>query len=315
MPQTAVKSPRGLTSVRRPIVLTSEVTVDANSTKSPDLLKLKNPTGEHFVIREIRFGLRLASGSDALTTGSAVAVKLDLGSQALTNAHVPVWNFGRYLSRDADAPSDPINTVFSPALNLFRWRLRHPLYIPAGAVLACEFQHRGQVPVPITVTVTYVGHSLESSTVPPRIRLPWAASYSSKVFETFSAGTDSSSAAALINPFETPLRLERFTGRLNFSSPSSGLNWAFVADDTLQIKIRHSSGVPLVREFTTFRQVFGAYSHSWEQRGCELESGASYIVTVNKLDDPDADPNDRRFIQADIGMVGWRELQLVGGAK
>ena len=313
MPQPAVKSPRGLTSVRRPIVLTSEVTVDANATKSPDLLKLKNPTGEHFAIREIRFGLQIASGS-ALITGGAVGAKLDLGSQSLTNAHVPVWSFGRYISRDADAPSDSFHQNYPGSPHFFRWKLRHPLYVPSGASLACEFQHRGTVSSPIVASVTYVGHTLETAAAPSRVRLPWTAAYSSKVFLSAAADSDISSAAALINPFSTPIFLERFTGRLNFLVPGSSVNHAFSANSTLLLKIRHSSGVPLVREFTPFRQVFGAYSHSWEQRDSILDPGTSYLVTVDKLADADEHP-ELEALQADVGMVGWRDLKLEGGAK
>ena len=309
MPQNAVKSPRGLTSVRRPIVLTSEVTVDANSTKSPDLLRLRNPTEEHFVIREIRFSVRSASGS-AYLIGGTVSAKLDLGTQPLTNAHVPVWSFGRYISRDADGATNP-HAVFYDTACLFRWKLQHPLYVPAKAVLACEFQHKGIIKVPLTVAVTYIGHTLGTPTIPSRVKLPWVASYSSKIFNRTDADTDVSSATALINPFSIPVYLERFTGRLGFQEAGLALVYSFAANHTLLLKMVHSSGAPLVREFTPFRQVFGAYSHSWEQRGSVLDPGAFYIASINKLADADEPVGDLIF--ADVGMVGWRELNLVGG--
>lgn len=311
MPQNAVKSPRGLPSVRRPIVLTSEVTVDANSTRSPDLLKLKNPTGEHFAIREIRFSLRVdAAGS--FITGGAVLAKLELGTQAITNAHVPVWSFGRHISRDVDAPSFvSLSGLGSPAA--FRWKLGHPLYVPAGGGLACEFLHRGTVKTPIIASVTYIGHTLAPGAVPGHIKLPWVAAYSTKTFTRPDADADASSAAALLNPFGTPVLLERFTGRLNFISLTSNLNYAFEGNRTILLKIRHSSGAPLVREFTPFRQVFGAYSHSWEQHDSMLEPGAAYLVDVNKLADPGESAS--RVMQADIGMIGWRDLRLERGDK
>lgn len=304
MPQPAVKGPRGLASVRRPIVLTSEVTVDANATKSPDLLRLKNPTGEHFAIREIRFSLRPATGT-AFFTGGTVAAKLDLGTQALTNAHVPVWNFGRYVAREADETN-------AGAPCQFQWKLKHPLYIPAGAGLACEFQHRGMVSTSITASVTYFGHSLDAA-IPPVVQLPWVASFASKVFGVTAADTDSSSATDLVNPFSTPVYLERFTGRLNFVRPPLNLNEAFVADRTVFIRMRHSSGVPMVREFTHLRQVFGVYPHSWEQRGTVVEPGAGYFVDVDKRATT-VTPYVTDGVQATIGMVGWRSLKLAGGA-
>lgn len=300
MPQPAVKSPRGLTSVRRPIVLTSEVTVDANSTKSPDLLKLKNPTGEHFVIREIRFSLRPASGA-AIFTGGTIAVKFDLGSQALTNAHVPVWNFGRSVAREAVTQ------------NSFQWKLKHPLYVPAESVLACEFQHRGMVSTSITASVSYLGHTVDTAGAPQTVRLPWVASYSTKIFDLATADTDSSSAANIVNPFGTPVWLERFTGRLNFVDAGLNQNSAFRADRTMFIRIKHSSGVPVVREFTHMRQVFGVYGHAWEQRGTVVEPGATYLVDVEKRATTVAPA--LRQVQADIAMVGWRSLKLVGGAS
>ncbi len=305
MPQPAVMSPRGLASVRRPIVVTSEVTVDANATKSPDLLKLKNPTGEHFVIREIRFSLRPVAGTGAwYFTGGAVAAKFDLGTQALTNAHVPVWNFGRYVAREADG------AVYGTP-NQFQWKLKHPIYVPAGAGLACEFQHRGMVSASIVASVTYLGHSYDGAP-PTTVRLPWVASYSSKVFRVLDADSDLSSSADLMNPFDAPVYLERFTGRLNFVRPSTDQNFAFLADRTVFIRMRHSSGVPMVREFTHLRQVFGVYPHSWEQRGTILAPGACYLVDVDKRATTVV-PDQDQTVQATIGMVGWRELKLAGG--
>lgn len=300
--QQALKRPPQMPT-RRPIVLTSEVTIDANSARSPDLLKLKNPTGEHFAIREIRFSLRAPTGN-VFFTGGAVAVKLDLGSQALTNAYVPVWNFGRYVAREPDATS----------LNLpcqFQWKLKHPLYIPSDAGLACEFQHRGMVKSPIIASVTYLGHALDASRAPPIVQLPWVASYASPVFELAATGSDSSSASDLVNPFNVPIHLERFTGRLNFVRTDVDLNESFLADRTMFIRMRHSSGVPMVREFTHLRQVFGVYPHSWEQRGTVVAPGSGYLVDVDKRAATIAVAGNS--VQATIGMVGWRSLKLAGG--
>lgn len=278
-----------------PLVLSAEAVVPSQTTQRPPQLALMNPTGEPFKIHEIRFSLKNSTATSNGITGATVACKLDLGSVAITNGFVPVWNFGRVISYDQD-----LN-------NQFVWRLAHPIYVPAGGLLAPNFQHLGQVTTSITARVTYLATPVAG---PPRNRkifLPWVTAYVGKAFVYNDADTDTSEETELLNPFDTDLRISRLIGRFNIFTSSTATNYSLVGGQLMTVRISLSNGDPLVRTETPFSQVFGWEGRAWEQRNTILRPKQFFQVFVTKTAASEA---TGPTVQPFVSMVGYREMEL-----
>lgn len=288
----------------RPLALSAAVTLNSGSAQRAPVLALKNPTGEHCEIREIHVTL---SATGATLTGATVGMKLDLGNEALTNGYVPVWLFGRRVDATIDQ-------------DRFVWRLKYPLYVPAGGVLVPEFQHRSMVKQAITARITYLGRVLPVGARPSKVHLPWVAYWASPVFLDAEEGTASSSETELTNPHGTAIELERLAGRINRFYAQSNQHFA-ATDEAFNVSLRSSRGEMFVGRASLdgasnalpFSQVFGYETNSWEQRGTIMEPGTFYTATLEKV--LPIVTGDINTVQGFIGMVSWRKAMLVGGQQ
>jgi hypothetical protein len=280
-----------------PLVLSTEVTVPSQTTQRPPQLALMNPTGEAFKIHEIRFSLKEDDPSALATTGATMGCKLEIGTVALTNGFVPIWNFGRVISFDQD-------------LNLqYSWRLQHPIYIPAGGTLMPTFQHYGITERSLTVRISYFASvSPAGTSAPRRIFLPWVSAYTGKAFPYPSADSDVSRETDLLNPFDSDLLISRLIGRYNLFNATGSTNTSRFGAPLMDVRVSLSNGDPLVRTDTPFQQVFGMEGRAWEQRNTILKPKQFFQVFVTKRATSDAATDST--IQPYVSLVGYRELQV-----
>lgn len=284
-----------------PLVLSSEATIPSTTTQRPPQLALKNPTGEPFKIHEIRFSLKNSDTTTAVT-GAVVGCKLELGSVAITNGFIPVWNFGRVISTDQDLSVE------------YSWRLQFPLVVPAGGLLLPNFQHFGQVSTAVTARISYFATAITDpgKAIPRRIFIPWVSSYTGKVFSYAGADTDSSKETDLLNPFDTDLRISRLIGRFNLYSAVTSTNASRFGANLMRVRVALSNGDPLVRTPTPFQQVFAQEGRAWEQRNTILKPQQFFQVFVDKEAVSDASLNAvQSTIQPYVSLVGYREFQTV----
>ena len=284
-----------------PLVLSTEATIPSQTTQKPPQLALMNPTGEAFKIHEIRFTLKSDSTVVLATTGATIGCKFELGSLALTNGFVPIWNFGRVISTDQD-----MNLQYS-------WRLAQPLYIPAGATLLPNFQHFGTTSRTVTARVSYFASTMPvGAPAPRRMFLPWVSSYIGKAFPYATADSDVSRETDLLNPFDTDLLISRLIGRFNLFGATLDTNESRFGAQLIDVRVSLSNGDPLVRTDTPFAQVFGQEGRAWEQRNTILKPKQYFQVFVTK--NATADVSEQSTIQPFVSLVGYREMQISGGA-
>jgi hypothetical protein len=291
-----------------PFFLTASTTVSSNSGGGVNSAALKNPTGGPMELLEIRWQVK-TTGFNSSVGGAYLGCKLDLGKIPLTNGFVPVWSFYR-----ADNLFQEV--VQGLALSLtsyctYTWRLPRPLYVPAGAVVVPTFQHRGFFQQPIAVKVSYSCRTVSPNSKPSRASIPYAAYFASKMMRYDLADIDSSSETDLTNGFSEPIQLQAFTGRVAVVDYGTGLT-AFEASQEggrdLLLRMVDLNGRPIVRSFAPFRQVFGATTRSWDLgHGEQLSPSAYYLVSLQK-NVPAATLGAAFFIQAFVGLAGWREV-------
>lgn len=297
--------------VARPIHLTATATLQSNSQQGVNAIALKNPSGEAMELLEIKWRLQIDYSSSlgaAIALGGAVACKLDLGNYPLTNGFVPVWSFGR-----GENVANESNYLYTPAAvadvvrDEYRWRLPRPLYVPAGAVVMATFQNLGLIQPAITLQVSYSARSVARS--PKKVFLPYASCYASKPLNALAADSDQSSETDLGNPFDEPLHLQRFTGRVlttasGYLVETGGAEYSAYLT---RVRMSDSFGRPIIRSLIPFRNAFPAMSRSWELDGAVMDPRSYFNVYLSK-NAPSETYTVPFTIQCFVGLVGHRAV-------
>jgi len=299
-----------------PLHLTASTTIAASSSGGVNAISLKNPLGQAMEILAIKWQL-LVSSSFAMSLGTVIGCKLDLGKFPITNGFVPVGMFGKSEGLISEQMSD-VN-VANLCANEYIWRLPRPLYVPKGAVLLPTFQHRGITQQSVTVRVSYSARSVPENAPPPKkVALPYAAFYGSQSFDASVAGTDASVETDLVNPFDEPLYLQRMTGRVVNVQYSSGFidEGVSVHPESIaaswNVRIVDSFGRPIVRRFVPLRLAFSGVSRSWEMSPEPIMDPKSFYTAYLRKDTTTYSAN-QFLTQAFVSIVGCRDV--VGGAK
>jgi hypothetical protein len=315
-----------------PLIFTAETTVNPNAGGSVNSAALANPHGLAMELLEMR--VRIAPDNDAddsyfQVTGQAIGVKIDMGNIPIVDSGVPISQFSSF--RDT---SEYGNTQYSAAGVIrtlptgYFWRLKYPLYVPAGAVVVPSFEHLGQNPFPVKVKVIYICRSLpEGHKRPSRVMVPWVGSYDSKAFTQLTdqpAASDFSSELDLLNPFKVPLEIVKFTGRATLTSqPSENVGLA-VEEQMLyrthlaKVRIRSSRGDDVVRTPTPFN---GLFPYGWREWGIAgqwlMRPGEFYKVRLDvaAVDFKTTDETNGSLVpparvQFSMGIVGYRAIAL-----
>lgn len=325
-------------SLYDPLVLHG--TVDLNgqgATQAPNVASLTNPHDLPMEILSVRFTAypippsttELVDFAFGQVTGAAVGVKMDLGKLPIVDADVPIFSFDDYRHSipsyyGSTGPKGNLLELGTPQVATceYWWKLKHPLYVPAGAALAPTFTHLGHTPYPIRVHVSYVCRTLKVGTkMPTRRWLPWVQSFNSKSFNIIldtAATTDVSQDTDLSNPHAEPVMIQRFTGRHSlyvlgaagrFAGPSD--TWGGeILSNYLNIRMRGSRGDEIIREYVPFEAVFPRGSRTWEMaEPWAMQPGEFYKVflSMTAIDFAPTTYFTSRLTSY-VGLVGYREI-------
>lgn len=306
-----INSPASTKRIRRtsPVLFSASRSYRTNESAPVNQKALVNLTGFPVEILEIRFQI-LPTAGDSLTGGAFSCSLKYMGKEDLTNSFVPVWSFARSYNMIDEMGLNADNGVLG-----FRMKLKRPLWIPKGGYLTAEFMNMGLTANSATARIGLAGRMLLDEPNPPRkLFLPYVSSWTSKQFDAYGvADTDQSTENELVNPFDAPLRVYRFTHHTNLFDTSGAKNheydnnYADVDSNLFQVKIMGSNGFAVVPVFSTINQVFQRMTRSWE---IEHELGASgyYIAYLNKLAPATLSTAAVQAIQF-IGMIGDREVK------
>lgn len=312
-----------------PIHLFATATLSPNSQVAVPAQNLQNPLGGPMEIHEIRIQVSARQPTEAAAglpfylsdQGALVGIKLDLGTIELTNGFVPAWCLGQDYNENAKIqfvnalPTGTVNQIAA----YYRWVLPKPLYVPEGATIIPQFQHRGYSPVTVQVGIGYSGKALpRNSPKPQKAFVPWVSSYYSRAFQFTTTPTgsqfDQSSPVDLFNKWDTPIQLQRFTVRSPVIVPTFGIwaDWNNVLGtyfDYMQARIVDSSGVPIVRKYTPLGEIVNPQNKTWELGGAVQAPGDFWNVFV-KMDPVPALVQDTTILaQTQMALVGYREVQ------
>lgn len=311
-----------------PIHLFATATLSPNSQVAVPAQNLQNPLGGPMEIHEIRFQISARQPVEAITgfpiylsdQGALVGVKLDLGTVELTNGFVPAWCLGQDMNQAAktsftnNLPTGNVQQITS----YYRWVLPKPLYVPEGATIVPQFQHRGFAPVAVQVGIGYSGRALPRNTPkPPKAFVPWVSSYFSRAFQFTTSATgsqfDQSSPVDLFNKWDTPIQLQRFTVRSPVIIPSFGTwaDWNNVLGtyfDYLQARIVDSSGIPIVRKYTPLGEIVNPQNKTWELSGAVQQPGDFWNVFVKMSPVPVVVSETTIIAQTQMALTGYREV-------
>lgn len=288
------------------------------------------------------FAIKFRLASNIPTTGAAIAAKLDLGNFPLTNGFIPIYAFGRADDLTVEqlrGGATQATTAFANGITRFYAeyfvKLSRPIFLPAGAAIRPQLAHKGQTNAAIDVHVALIGRALPANTVVPRtLWLPYWAAYTSKSFTLGTVDSDQSTENDLNNPFDVPMEMERFVGRIGYYIGSSAFSFQQVlteqensplvslqavgftttlADALGQITcaIIDSNGYPVVKKLTPFRLVFDAETRSWPLSH-SLAPGGYYLASLANsawtVGDPTVGSGGSVVAQPCISMLGWREV-------
>lgn len=239
-----------------------------------DESRLKNPHGTPILIDEIRFNVQPANaaGSADRHVAGDLRVQLKLGRVPLTNGFVPIWSLCLGVNQTFGANAEQVvqqSGDRAVAPSLYTWHLPKPLYVPTGGYLDPLFQNAAvHFNTAKTCRIVYAGRVLSADApIPEKIHVPWATAF---VGASKAAGTDTTEQSRehhLVNPFDVPLKVQRFIGRLaqvigSFAeAPSAG-----AVDAALQlatIRMVDSGGRIVIRDPTPFNHVFSIKDRAW----------------------------------------------------
>lgn len=274
-----------------PVLLnTAAITLAANQHQEiNDPTRLQNPFRTPMMLDEIRF---VVTG-DAELTRHYLQAKFRIGRIPLTKDYTPIVSFGKSLRA--------ISTVIS-------WRLPKPLYVPANEYVIPHIRNTDSMSR--TIQVVYAGRSLgETAPSPKSMFVPWVTSYQAPTASTAATdyGTDLSTEADIVNPFDVPLYVQRFIGRyLTASADTTGEAWADYLNNTMIRAVNHE-GTILVKDGTPFGNLFDFTTKVWPA-GTILPPKGFFLFEVTR--DFTSLTTNFRATAPIISMVGYREVPL-----
>lgn len=317
-----------------PVTLTASGTVQAGSVAGVNADALRSPYGLPIEIHEIKW---LLSAPTNQVIGAGVGCYLELGDYKLTNGYVPINVFcksgllipvgGDFIDLTMNSTNgEEVQTV--PSYANFVWKLKEPIFVPAGSILLPKFQHRNMIPDNITCQIVYSGTILPANYRPKKLTLPWVAYWAANGVAYSTASTQTSLESDLVNPYDSPLFVQRFVGRMNYSGnissvpPSerftvasegagNGNGLTEMAGKYYTLRMVHSSGANIIQSPTKFESVFYSGTRAWDVN-VEIPAKSYFVVSLSKIADATATtPTSAIRSQAIIGMIGYREISGV----
>lgn len=313
-----------------PISLTASGTIKNGSVAGVNSDALMSPYGLPMEIHEIKWLLSAPVNS---VIGAGVGCSLELGEHRLTNGYVPINAFCKAVLltlRAGDFVDYSMSNMngeeipTTPSWANFVWRLKTPIFVPAGSLILPKFQHRNLIPDDITVNITYSGTVLPANYRPKRLVLPWVTYWAGAGVAYNTASTQVSQESDLTNPHNEPLDTQRLVGRMNYSGnittvpPSERVSTVYdntgngLAEQIAKywtIRMFHSSGANIIQSPTPFESVFYSGTRAWDIN-LEIPPNSYFIVQASKIADATATGATAALrFQPIVGMVGFRELK------
>ena len=322
-----------------PVAFSASVTVPAGQEASPDVVRLRNSTGQTVEIHAIRFSLRSSKPGTASPKlcGGVLGAKLALNDLPLTANYVPVYSFGRStnFATEEQYVSDNL-TDERAAWSDYTWTLDAPIEVTPESVIVPTFKHFGLITEDIDARITYLGRIVPAGAVAKRW-LPYVSSWSAPTIDCawlvdaaipLDASQDyTNPLTALVNAgIPGDLRIRRLTGRIlqqyNVEVPLSitfteegifdkvalGTN---ALDGALFVKAALVSGFELVRDLLPFRGVFSRLDRSLDVDFI-LASNDSLTTTIELRKDSFSQSPDAAVVPTSIiptiAMIGYREV-------
>lgn len=313
-----------------PLILRAETLVEVGANGSPNNNALINPTGEPWEIHEIKFGVRRDTNlTYARATGAALDVNIAWCGQPVTDGFVPVWNCGAAQSVEEFRPLPGVSIAglgeyWRSQDSFYSWKLDHPLFVPPKTALSVEFRNNGLVNIPLRSSVALLGRVMPRSAAPTKVKVPFVSAFKSSFYDFLLAGgPETSSEAVMRNPFDAPLTIERFIGRMVQRIQTDEPDGSFVYVDQIarlafrgslfSAKHRMTTGDIVARDWVKFGDIYGWRNFKWNVRHL-LDPGVGHIIELRK-NAPPATPAATTLnaaivsatAQAVVSMVGWRE--------
>lgn len=315
-----------------PVLLSSSVAIGENATGTLDATKLTAPYRKPILVDEVRWTLTgagllglasTAGGGSGLgnpvgqALGALISTKFQLGRLACSSLagngnFIPTWLYSptvQSVSFETAADQLVASGSNQPSTSYYRWKLPRPLYVPAGNVflpsLSRGIDGNGGT---INCVVSLAGRFLEPGIKPPKkLQVPYVAAFQGvigSVSAMYSTDQD------LFNPFQTDLHVQRFTGRIQAASSIPGPNTIaaeVISDEQvspfIQVSIRDSYGMDVIRDFVNFSSVFDSNRHGWTFHKV-LKLHERYIARFQNVTTPAS------ATQVQMAMIGWREEEF-----
>lgn len=284
--------------MRSPILLSAEAVVDVNSKVELATPELANPYNTAMWLDEVRMQSFRVGNSDF--NPFHMKLRLSLGRVPLTSDFIPIPMFGKVLNSFGTWSID----------GAYTWKLPRPLYIPGGEfVVSTVFNDPMDLtaqPVPQRIRITYVGRSLGSDDRPPgKIDVPWVAMFAGPTHPMGADFAEESKETDLYNPFNEPLKVQRFIGRMTI--PAGEFIQPEVNRLFTLVRMTDSQGRFVVKDPTPFAHLFFINEMSWNVNAV-LPPKGFYIVSLNQnysSVDSMIEP-----VKPFISIIGHREVSL-----
>jgi hypothetical protein len=344
---TVVQKKAALTPAQKyqgsPVHLTAIATVPASANAGGNSQALHNPVNVPILIRGFKFGFNTQIVVPATNyvlpyaSGAALSISIDLNGEAFTKDFIPIWALGPCTNLTNEQLSgQKASSGNAYIYGEYIWTFRSPLLVLPTDQLNFAFQQTGQVSNPLNARISAYGKTASQLTKVTRRILPYAAAYSSKVFQApfgNAVDSDSSTEQDLWNQTDQFVRLQRFVGRMDLWTTSAstsqsaqhvegplrqgaGLTGQINADDVaanlMSCQLFTGHGNPITPYPALFRTVFAGPTRSWELNDAEIAPGDYYICSLSLAANPLFSPQSgfTNQAQAFVGMIGEREVPL-----
>ena len=154
--------------------------------------------------------------------------------------------------------------------SFYLWRLPKPLFVPPGSVLNASISRLAadgwslDDTDALPVTIAYACRALPQGTpVPREIAVPYVGVW----VDDLGGTNETNSGDNLKNPFQLPLHVQRFVGRLR-QYYADGTNASdrendFSSSTDFTVAMKDSNGRDLIRDLLAFNEVFDLQTRSW----------------------------------------------------
>lgn len=253
-----------------PLLLSAEVTLQSGVSGVPDMELLTSPFREPIIIDEIRFSVVTPDGAAPLGDySSLVTCRFRMGRVEFSQKDIPIWLYGTSMQQNSTEENlQTSGGMVDTMLTERRWKLPVPLFVPPGMSLVPYFQSPAGAPNGLLVRVSYAARYVNpNERTPKKIQVPYVAAFYPDL-----AGILNNLASAkgvyqtgeydLANVLDTPVRVQRFIGRILFAQAGGGTfqertdNGAVSGNGSFVVEIKDSYGREVVKPPLSFSVVF-----------------------------------------------------------